>query len=168
MKRKIVLILRIVMCILWIGFIFLNSMENGMESTEKSQGVTRFLNNVASALGYKKTISHKFVRSLAHFVEFAVLAVLSASAISVFIYPRVRYRTSLALILPLLSLPFCAVIASVDETIQKFSQDRASQFSDVILDSFGALCGILFFILSYLIFIIIRNKYTVKRQKEMS
>ena len=135
MARKIAIILLIIACILWICFIFSNSMDNGSESTEKSQGVTEFLNRIASAVGFKKTISHRFVRNMAHFTEFAVLAILSSSAISVFIYPRVRQYTAPALLFTLTSLPFCALVAIADELIQKFSQGRASQLADVLLDS---------------------------------
>ena len=158
MARKVALILLIIACILWVGFIFSNSLDNGSESTDKSQDVTEFINDVATSIGIQKPVSHKFVRNMAHFFEFAVLAVLSASTVSVFAYPRVHQHTVLALATSLLSLPFCALIAIIDESIQKFSQGRASQLADVLLDSCGALCGIALFTISYLVFIIIRDR----------
>ena len=162
MTRKVVLILLIIACILWIGFIFSNSLDSGSESSDKSQGVTEFVNDIASAIGIKTPISHKFIRNMAHFIEFAVLALLSASTISVFAYPRVRQHTALALAVSLISIPFCALIAIIDEIIQKFSVGRASQLTDVLLDSCGAVCGIALFTVSYLVFVIIRDRKNKK------
>ena len=158
MARKVALILLIIACVLWVGFIFSNSLDNGMESTDKSQGVTEFINKVASAVGIDKPISHKFVRNMAHFVEFTVLALISASAVSIFAYPRVRQHTALALAVSLIAIPFCALIAVIDEMIQKFSQGRASQLADVLLDSCGAVCGMALFTASYLVFVFIRDR----------
>ena len=157
MARKVVLILLIIACVLWVAFIFSNSLDNAGESANKSQGVTEIINDIASSVGIHKPISHKFVRNMAHFFEFTVLAILSTSTISVFAYPRVRQHTALALAVSLLSIPFCALIAIIDELIQKFSQGRSSQLADVLLDSCGAICGVTFFTLSYILFIIIRD-----------
>lgn len=40
------------------------------------------------------------------------------------------------------ALTACVLVASTDETIQRFVSGRSGQISDVLLDSAGALCGI--------------------------
>ena len=169
MARKIAFILLIVACILWVGFIFSNSLDNGNESGEKSAGVTEFVNKVAIAVGIEKTISHAFVRNMAHFVEFSVLALLSSAAIAVGIYPRVKIHLVYALLFSAISVPFSFIIAVIDELIQKFfSTGRACQLTDVLLDTCGALCGAALFALSYILFTVIKDKCDKQRQKGLS
>ena len=43
---------------------------------------------------------------------------------------------------------FCVTVASLDETIQLFVSGRSAQISDVLLDSVGALVGMVLFLIA--------------------
>ena len=152
MARKIVLIILIIASVLWTAFIFSNSLDNAEESTEKSSTVTETVNKVASAVGIKEEIPHSTVRDMAHFTEFAVLAFLISLDLALFLYPKLSRKLALFLGLCAASLPACFLLACVDELIQKFSGGRASQFSDVLLDTLGSLCGVVGFAVIYIIY----------------
>lgn len=149
-KRKLLFFIFLALSIAWLGFIFSNSLDSGAESTVKSSSVTKFVNDVLHALGYKGEIAHSTVRTLAHFTEFAILGVLVC--LTLFLAPR---RVS-----PLLCPAICLVCASLDELLQKFSDGRAMQLSDVCIDTLGAITGTLVVTLSYLLI-----SYICKKKK---
>ena len=62
--------------LLWLGFIFGNSLQTGTESGETSGRVHTLINALPELLGLGSPISHHFVRKAAHFTEFAILAAL--------------------------------------------------------------------------------------------
>jgi VanZ family protein len=76
------------------------------------------------------------VRKSAHLTEFAILAVLWYGAITVRLSP---WRTGIARAAWLLS----ALYGLSDEVHQSFVPNRSSNWSDVALDSAGALIGLL-------------------------
>ena len=165
MARKIALIILILLCVVWTAFIFSNSLKDGLESSKQSSNVTEKVNQVASAIGIDREISHGQVRNMAHFGEFAILSVLTSATVAVAIYPKAKKKLLLSLPLCASSVPLCFVLASIDELLQKLSDGRASQFSDVLLDTLGALCGTAVFVCGYLIYILIL-KYKNERRKE--
>ena len=65
--------------------------------------------------------------------NFFILSILAMLSV---LQTKVRYRL-------LSALSFCALVAAVDETIQLFVSGRSGQVTDVVLDSVGALCGII-------------------------
>lgn len=158
MARKIAFIVLLILCVVWTAFIFSNSLKDAGESGEQSSGVTEKVNEVAQAVGIDREITHSEVRSMAHFGEFAVLSVLSAATVSVGIYPKFKKKPPLLLLICASSVPLCFILAAVDELLQKLSDGRASQFSDVMLDTLGALCGALIFTLGYTVFDFTANK----------
>ena len=169
MAKKIAFIILIIATVLWTAFIFSNSLDNAEESTEKSSTVTEAVNKVASAVGIEEEISHSTVRDMAHFTEFALLALLLAVDIVILIYSKLSSSPFKLLAICAASLPACFILACVDELIQKFSGGRASQFSDVLLDTLGALCGIIGFSVIYIIFYAIKRhklKLRINRQKQ--
>ena len=162
MKRKIFIIIISICAVLWLAFIFSNSLDNGTASTEKSSTATEIVNSVAHALGYDGEISHKFIRKMAHFTEFFGLALLLSADLSVIFYPYLSKRLSLLALTVSASVPLSAVCACADECIQLFSEGRAAQFTDVLIDSSGALCGYLLFVPCLLIFTLIAKKSVKK------
>ncbi len=151
-QRKILFYTALALSILCLLFIFSNSLDNGVESDQKSAGVTDAINKIVHALGFKGDVPHIFVRKLAHFGEFAIL--------SVFVCPTLVF--SKKKLSPLLAPPICLVCALIDEFLQNFSVGRGSQLSDVGIDTFGAICGTAAFMAVYFLFIAIAKKASKK------
>lgn len=85
--------------------------------------------------------SSDFVRTVAHFLEYAGLSVLVYNAI---------YQ-SLGCAKPVISVVICAVYAVTDEIHQLFVEGRACQITDIIIDTAGAIVGVA--VLSAIIFV---------------
>ena len=166
MLRKIILLLLIVSCVLWTAFIFSNSLANAEESAEQSANITEKVNEVASAIGIEQEITTSTVRDMAHFFEFAVLAVLVCATIAVLIWDKYINKIVRSLLFLLLSAPVCAILACVDELLQKLSPGRVSDYVDVLLDSLGGLCGILVFAIVYVTAIMISKLRKRKATKK--
>ena len=136
MKR----ILYPLLMIAWIILIFSFSLQSAADSSEVSAGFLRVILETP-LLGVMENLSaeqqdmlHFLVRKCAHFSEFAVLGILSALMVSQFeIQPKRWY-----------ALGVCVLVACADEMIQLFSSGRSAQVADVLLDSAGALVGLMF------------------------
>ena len=115
-----------------LAFIWTNSLFPAEVSGEMSGNVTKPINDTLHAAGVQATVTEHTVRKSAHFTEFAALGALTACACRT-ARRRVRYVWAVAL---------CAVCAAVDESIQLFSDGRAAQVTDALLDTCGALCGV--------------------------
>ncbi len=146
MSKKIIFICFLLLTVMCVAFIFSNSLDNGVESGEKSSAVTGFVNSVLSFIGIDKPISERDVRTAAHFSEFFLLTSLLASDILLCpLYKKLP--VSISFLSPLFAIPVCFLIACVDELIQNFSAGRAVQFSDVLVDTLGGLCAAVIFTL---------------------
>ncbi len=143
MLKKIILILLLLATVLWAAFIFSNSLKSGEASGEQSSNVTEVVNKVASAVGIKEEIPQSTVRDMAHFTEFAVLSVLIFADAALMLDRLLKKHLPLALTLTAGVPLLCFGLAGIDELLQRLSEGRASQFSDVLLDTLGALCGAL-------------------------
>ncbi len=142
-KQRILRILITILTVLIICFIFCQSLMPGEVSGEESGRVVAFLNRITTLVGLGEPFTQAFVRTCAHFSEFAVLG------ISLVLTYR-SYFSKSANIIFLTPLSF-TLIAVADECIQLFSKGRAFQFSDIAIDFCGALCGsLLIFILMLL------------------
>ena len=82
-------------------------------------------------------VLHLAIRKMAHFTEFACLGALFA-----WLFGMLRKPMVFAL-----ACGFGA--ASMDETIQSFVPNRGPSFVDVLIDTSGALVGILFLFIGY-------------------
>ena len=140
-KRTIYLLLTL----LWVAVIFSFSLQPATTSSEVSRGVGEwlvetfapFLSERLEAMPVEQLeFLHTLLRKAGHFSEFFVLGVLAMLSV---LQTKVRYRL-------LSALSFCALVAAVDETIQLFVSGRSGQVTDVVLDSVGALCGIVVFV----------------------
>ena len=141
--KRILSIVVLVLTIAWVGFIFSNSLESGVESDNKSSTVHEVVNEVAQSLGATQEISHATVRTSAHFTEFAVLGALLCLDVALLspLTPSAPLSREHAYLL--LSIPASLFIALIDELLQHFSPGRTLQLLDVLIDGGGALCGTL-------------------------
>lgn len=120
---------------LWVGVIFLLSSGQGsMEQTSRFIGpLLEFL--LPGASNETVVLYHGYIRKSAHFVEYAVLAILSFRAFSADLKSRsLRYLVTVLLV---------AAVASIDEINQSFEPSRTAAISDVLLDLSGGITAIL-------------------------
>lgn len=140
-RRKVFLILMLV----WMAVIFAFSCRTGVESTGDSYQigmtvgrlVVPAFHNLSSEeqLAFAERVDHP-VRKTAHALEYAVLGAFAAG----WIYDEKR-RRGINILWAWLA---AAVYAATDEIHQLFVPGRSGQLTDVLLDSAGALAGVLF------------------------
>ena len=126
----------ITITLIWTALIFSFSLQSGEVSGDLSGSVLEAL------LGFfmpgvlenpeKLELFHLILRKCAHFTEFMILGVLSSIALKCM---KVGYKS-------IIGLGYCVLIASLDETLQLFVSGRAGRVQDVLIDSAGALAGI--------------------------
>lgn len=128
--------------------IFLFSCKHGDESSEQSGRILEALVRVVESFS-KGTLSaemlaflHLFIRKVAHFTEYAMLGV--ATMYAIFDYFKRKYIS-----IPI-SLIIAAIYATTDEIHQYFVPGRYGTPMDVLIDSCGAITGIL---IAYFVFI---------------
>lgn len=119
--------------VLWIAFIFSNSLPSIDESAETSNKVLEIVNFILATLKIPLSASEHFIRKTAHFVEFFILGIT--------IYGFTVSEGKHGGVSVLFSSFFSCLIAMTDETIQSFT-GRGSMLLDVWLDLFGALIAI--------------------------
>lgn len=120
------------------GFIFCMSLNNAEESKALSDSLAQRLINF---LGIN--IPKVILRKGAHFVEFAGLGLCLCNAL----YASFGHRLT-----PVFALVGSVIYAISDEVHQIFSEGRACRITDVLIDSAGALLGII------IVFIIIKER----------
>ena len=147
-----------IIVLLYIYFIFSNSMQVAEASNELSRKVTWWIINQLQTIGLYCDFSvfHHFVRKLAHFSEFAGLGFLVT--ISLAVCPLFN-SAFLNFILFLIAIPLA------DETIQRFIAGRSSQMNDMIIDGSGFLLGGL---LGYLFVLVIKDLFKPKHETDQS
>ena len=138
----------LVLMLIWMGVIFIFSQQEADDSTRESHSVGMVVGHVVEPnfeswteteqFQYADRIEHP-VRKTAHFIEYTILGVL----ITGFWYGKDRRSWSNVLI------PYITgtLYAASDETHQLFITGRSGQVSDVVLDSFGVLSGVLIMVL---------------------
>ena len=167
--RALLCVLSVLLTLLWLAFIFSNSLQNGEESGAQSGKVHKIVNEIAQNAGIEKPISEKAIRNTAHFGEFAVLSFLIGMDLWLLRLLQIGKDWQRSLLWGLLPIPACFLFACVDEWLQSFSPGRATQFTDVLLDSAGAATATVCFLLLFFIvrWIIIQKKSpTPNDQKE--
>lgn len=124
---RVVFTAALIACIM---FIFRNSLENGAQSSARSQAVMQLVNS-ALAKVHLGPLSEHLIRKLAHFSEFALEGFLLMLCIRVYTKHFVRHMSW-----PLLG---GMTTALMDETIQLHSPNRTSSVVDVWIDMSAAL-----------------------------
>ena len=80
---------------------------------------------------------HGLLRKVAHFTEFACLGAFLSRFLFLIKKPR------------LLALGGAFLVACCDETIQRFVPDRGPSFKDVLIDTSGAIVGMIILLVGY-------------------
>lgn len=122
--------------VLYVLFIYSNSMKPAVISSQESGGVLQFL----LLLFYKAGISagwltEHLIRKTAHFAEYTVLGLLLWKNAGLLPWRTASRR--FAIVTAGFFIPFA------DETIQLFTEGRSGQISDVWLDMSGVCAGVL-------------------------
>lgn len=127
--------------VLWIGFIFSLSLQTAEVSSATSSKVGRtIIENSPSKISEKIDVMptfkwrqfHNRLRTCAHFTEYFVLGILVYLTIK---QTMVVHKVGIATV-------FCMIVAVSDETVQWFVDGRATELSDMLVDSCGSLIGI--------------------------
>ena len=118
-------------------FIWGNSLLPGSISGAISKFVSYVVFQVI--LGQPETTGsgHGLLRKVAHFTEFACLGVFSCRLLFWIKKPQ------------WLALGIAFLVACSDETIQRFIPDRGPSFKDVLIDTSGALLGMILLFVGY-------------------
>lgn len=132
-----------ILALLTMAAIFYFSSQSGGESSGLSLKVTRFFSRILF-FNFKTMTSeqqniivsglHPFIRKLAHF---SVYAVLGMCVYSFIVASGFKFSAK-----GLIAWICCILYAIGDEIHQNFVPARAMQFTDVLIDSAGALLGI--------------------------
>lgn len=151
-KTAVIIVLRclaVAVCLLYVAWIFSNSLKTASQSIEQSGEVTDGVAQVfkwlapnsfwANASKEELEVLHAYVREGAHFLEFALLGVLCSCVFFAF------QGKGLQALFPFLGGLFVGVI---DEILQLFSKGRAFEWTDILIDFGGVLfgCSIAFFV----------------------
>lgn len=138
--------------------IFLFSSQNSDESSDTSEKITQIVvkacipdYNEISTIKKKEIIStiHIFIRKAAHFSIFGLLGFLVSCS---FGKRRLISKKTLH------SVIICFAYACSDEIHQSFIPGRSCQFTDVLIDLSGSICGIFFSIFCIYLINRIQNK----------
>ena len=134
--QTILKILYILLVVLFIAFIFSNSLESRETSTSKSTGVLKAINEILENINSPITLKEVFIRKCAHFTEFFILGSLLFGLLCMY---KCVNKSNLVY-----AGFFGCLVAMTDETIQYFS-NRGSMLLDVWLDFIAASCALLIF-----------------------
>ena len=140
-KRKIHIMVSWVLVVICMGIVFFLSAQNGEESSDLSGSFVMALLN-----GLGIVIDEGVLRSIAHCLEFMGLSVLLFNAV---------YVTWALKVTPIVAFLGTVLYAITDEIHQIFVPERAFQISDILVDSTGALIGVIasFIILKTILFV---------------
>lgn len=138
MNRKV---LSWLLAILWMWLIFFQSHKPATESNSLSKGVTEVIVETVEKIDPDIDIDirnfNHILRKNAHFFSYLILSILVANALES--SGLNGYR------LMVLAILICVIYAITDEFHQLFVPGRGGQIKDVIIDSVGALVGILIY-----------------------
>ncbi|MFW2488460.1 VanZ family protein [Clostridium chromiireducens] len=150
----------ILICLLWMGFIFYNSSNSGVISQQMSRKVTRLVQNESGEVTELNKMNFEklnyIVRKNAHAFEYIVLAFMVSNALFAFNKRGKKVGVYILFI--------CLFYAVIDEFHQYFVPGRGSLVSDVLIDFGGSLIGVTFF---YLAYYKIYRKYAISRKESL-
>ena len=127
-----------IITLLWICVIFAFSLQSGDESGKLSGGIVAWIVGLFFPDDFAHIeLVHFLVRKAAHFTEYFILGVLLSLT-----GREAQWKKGM-----LLPWILGTMVACCDETIQLFSDGRAGQITDVMLDSSGVLTGCVILVL---------------------
>lgn len=125
-----------IILILWMLIIFCFSQQSGNSSTELSDGIlNQLIKFIPFSIDYH--LLSFIIRKFAHFSEYFILGILSVNVL--YQYQSLDLKHIIFIIL------FCCGYAITDEIHQMFIDERTPKILDVVIDSFGSICGILLY-----------------------
>lgn len=127
--RKIYMLISWILVLICMGIIFSLSAQIAEESQDLSDS---FIRNLFEFLGIE--LKSDFVRTIAHMLEFMGLSFLIFNAV---------YSTWNLKLTPIIAFVGTSLYAITDEIHQIFVPGRAFQISDILVDSIGALIGVI-------------------------
>lgn len=141
------------LCAICMAFIFYFSSRTASQSSAQSGKILEFLTSVFG----NNVLTDFLVRKTAHLLEFAGLALLFSNAF----YQTVQKKK----FVPIFAFLSTSLYAVSDEIHQIFVDGRSCQFTDWVIDSSGAVIGIVAF---YILFFIVnkiksKNKSTAQK-----
>lgn len=142
-----------VVVFIYIGFIFFNSLMSGEVSGSLSMKLAKefvdFINQYKISMSI--TLFHMLLRKFAHFIEFFGLGILVSIAITTCPFLKSKITNFIL---------FLVIIPVSDELIQYFIPDRVLTFKDMLIDSFGMICG---GFLVYICILIIKDLFKITK-----
>lgn len=169
MKNNIKLAISIVLLLICMIVIFAFSNTPGEESNEQSLGIVNIIKNkteydttdiknsqISENSNNVEDILNFLIRKCAHATVYLVLAIITATAIIQLNKKPERRAYILAVI-------FCFIYAITDEYHQLFVNGRSGEFRDVLIDTSGAIIGVI----CVWIFLKIRNKIRTNKANKM-
>jgi len=146
-KRKVFLILTILMTLtIWVNSLLpasISSTHSGFFTTMISSFLSIF--NITIQADQLSLI----VRKSAHFAQFFLLGIFWFQ----YLYSVMKNQR----LIHWLAILFCLLTAIIDESIQLFTDGRAFQLTDILIDIFGSTMAILAFVFTM---------YLIKRKGE--
>ncbi|WP_066875309.1 VanZ family protein [Clostridium mediterraneense] len=146
-------VFNLILVVIWMIFIFYMSSRDGNESTKQSN----FVMNILNILGIN--LSNKFgefasviIRKGAHITEYAILCILLFNVL------KENFENKNKAIL--FSIIGVFLYACTDEFHQTFVPGRSGQFTDVLVDTSGAILASLLIKIKYY--------FKYKNEKELS
>lgn len=153
MKNKR-LIIRWIMLIIWMAFIFFMSHQPGDVSSKQSDFIVKIFEYIGLDLnGYFGSIATFVIRKAAHFTEYFILYILVVRVLKLYYNIKIAKMASLVVVLG---------YAISDEIHQYFIPGRAMALKDVIIDFSGGVFG---FIVEN-IYSVIKYRYENNRNKK--
>ena len=138
LKRRRAALILMALIICTIAFIWSNSLQNPDESMRRSDVAEKVIRPIVLALPVKQWHSEDMVtfitRKLGHFTEYFLLGA-ELMLLALLLRPAFRLRFIWLLL-------FAGAIAAMDESLQ-LTSGRGAAVSDVLLDIFGALAGLM-------------------------
>ena len=157
MKKKVTIIVLSWMLVLLTMIVIYNFSSEG--SKETMQTSESLIIDVLSIFVAEENITPDLIaesqfafRKLAHFTLYMLLGFCLSNAFRATIKLKLRYSYAFSLI-------SSVIYAVLDEFHQSYT-NRTASYKDVLIDSFGALCGILAFAIFYYIFKLFESKKT--------
>ena len=153
MNNKIKVIISWGLVILWMGIIFnFSNMDTDESNTKSKDTIEKVVDttiDTSNKIGITKddvsddkiegivSILNKPIRKCMHSAEYLVLSLLLIIALNVS-KKKIFYKYLIAIII-------CFIYACTDEYHQLFISGRTGQFTDVLIDTFGAIVGIIIY-----------------------
>lgn len=140
-KKRIWIVASWTLVVVWMIIIFLFSAQPAHDSDGLSKSVVLFIIELTkkimplAELPVDVEALNHIIRKTAHFVTYLVLGVLTVNSIKASGIPLFKAVVWAAAI--------CIVYAATDEVHQMFVPGRGAQVKDVLIDSAGAVVGIL-------------------------